>query len=75
MGRFLFHEPVSQGLFNLTYSSASGTAWEAALTNKLDLLELTCSRMEADYLALNQRMRRPYGSKEVVAWPNLSESS
>ena len=70
MGRFLYHEPVSQGLFNLTYSCAAGTVWEAALINTKELLELACTRMESDYVALNQKMRRPHGSKEVVACRN-----
>ena len=67
MNRFLHHEPISLGMFNLNYSSASSSPWENAMMNSVELLQLALQRMEGDFQAQHVRMRKPYGGKDVVA--------
>lgn len=71
MQRFITHEALAAGWFNLDHNgSASSNPWEAFLGNTLESLELLCHRMEADYLGLNPKMRKAYGAKDIV--PHLS---
>lgn len=42
-------------------------AWRAVLANSQELLLLAIERMTHDYSSLNQKMRRPYGAKEVAS--------
>lgn len=64
MGKFMHHEPISAGLFNLNYHSVgpSMSSWENELTNHPDcrLLQLLCDRMEKDWTSLAVKMRTPY---------------
>lgn len=68
MGKFLHHEPVANGVFNVGYGSGVGTlvAWEAALQNTTELLNLMCVRLERDWVSLAPKMRRAWGLKECA---------
>lgn len=67
MARYLHHEPIALGLFNRNYcgSITATKSWEAELSNSEESLNLLTSRMECDYSALNPKMRRAYGAKDV----------
>lgn len=66
MGKFLHHEPVAAGVFNLGYSSGVGAllAWDPCLQNTPELLDLVCTRLERDWNSLAPKMRRAWGLKE-----------
>lgn len=73
MGKMLTHDSIAKGLWRNDYCSASPSmdAWRAVLANSQELLLLAIERMTHDYSSLNQKMRRPYGAKEVASWTNF----
>lgn len=68
MGRFLHHEPIASGMLNSCHNAKSSAteAWESELQCTDDLVNLVLARMEADYLALHVKMRKPFSSKDIV---------
>lgn len=67
MVKFLPHESVANGSFNLGHNTVLPQikVWEDHLGNTEEVLTLLVSRLESDYAALNPKMRRPYQSKDV----------
>ena len=67
MQKFILHEPVAQGWFNLGKSSsvASTNAWETDLCSTDAVLELLMTRLLSDFESLAPRMRKAWSSKEV----------
>ena len=67
MQRFITHDPVAAGWFNLGKSSVTPgmSQWEGELQNTEAVLELMLDRMLADYEALHVKMRKPWVSKDV----------
>lgn len=67
MQKFITHDPVAQGWFNLGKSSSTHAMshWEADLQSTEPVLELMLDRMLADYEALTPKMRKPWGTKDV----------
>ncbi|CAJ1361676.1 unnamed protein product, partial [Effrenium voratum] len=65
-GKFLHHEPVAAGVFNLGYSSGVEAllARDPCLQNTPELLDLVCTRLERDWNSLAPKMRRAWGLKE-----------
>lgn len=74
MQKFVTHDPVAQGWFNLGKSSATAalSQWEDALVSTEEILSLMCDRMAGDFEALAPKMRRPYTSKDLVPRQALS---
>ncbi|CAK9067235.1 unnamed protein product, partial [Durusdinium trenchii] len=66
MVKFLPHESVANGSFNLGHNTVLPQikVWEDHLGNTEEVLTLLVSRLESDYAALNPKMRRPYQSKD-----------
>lgn len=73
MHRFITHDPVAAGWFNLGKSSATHalSQWDAELVNTEEVLHLLCDRLLADYESLSVKMRRAWTSKEVVSCRRL----
>lgn len=67
MGKFLPHDSIANGSFNVSYNIVlpEFKVWEDLLTNSEEVLTLLVARLETDYLALNQKMRKAYASKDV----------
>ena len=67
MQRFLQHDALASGHFNLNHCSGTGSlsAWSRFLTNDINLLQLMCARLESDWTCLAPKMRKSWGSKEV----------
>lgn len=72
MPKFITHEPLANNLFNVNHCTGTGPLqpWATALTNNDEILTLMVQRMEADYLALGVKMRKPWG-KDVEPRPKL----
>ena len=62
MHRFLTHDAIQGGVFNRDFCSAAGqlTSWSKELTNSPQTLNLLVQRLEADWLALNRKSRKPW---------------
>ena len=69
MGKMLTHDSLARGMWRQDYCSASSSmdAWAGVLSSTKEILLLTVERMQHDYMALNAKMRKPYGGKEVDA--------
>ena len=69
MHRFITHDPVAVGWFNMGKSSATNafSQWENELVNTEEVLHLLCDRLLADYESLSLKMRRPWTAKDVVS--------
>lgn len=67
MQRFLQHDALASGCFNLNHCSGAGSlnAWSKFLTNDISVLQLMCSRLESDWTCLAPKMRKSWGAKEV----------
>lgn len=67
MQRFLQHDALASGCFNLNHCSGAGSlnAWSKFLTNDINVLQLMCSRLESDWTCLAPKMRKSWGAKEV----------
>ena len=74
MGKFVHHEPISGGMFNLDASCAtpSTQAWDDQLLCTLPVLSLVLDRMGADYAALHPKMRKPFLTKDIAPWIRLN---
>lgn len=74
MGRFLYHEPLASGLMNGGHNSKGPNmdAWEGELLNTEESLTLVLNRMESDWMGLHPRMRKAFGSKDIVARLRIS---
>ena len=72
MGKMLTHESIAQGCWNRSYCSANQlqSAWETALTNTPQILDLAIERMTKDYSSLNPKMRKAYGAKDIDTFMN-----
>ena len=73
MGKFMAHESLAQGLFNSSYNGAPPylSVWEGEMQNTEQVLELMCKRMEGDWVSLNPKFRKCYGSKDIDAWTQI----
>lgn len=69
MGKFMSHEPLAQGMFNIPYNCAytSVGAWKDVLENTEPILLLLCDRMESDWQNLAPRMRKHWQAGQVDA--------
>ena len=67
MVKFVTHESIGSGVFNRTNCAATTAlaGWEDILTNSPQGLDLLLQRMEADHIALNAKLRKPYASKDL----------
>lgn len=67
MHKYLTHESIAQGWFNIDHSSVipSIAQWEEKLVNTDAVLGLMCDRMLSDYESLNPKMRKPYTAKDI----------
>ena len=67
MHKFLPHESVSNGSFNLDHNTVlpQFKVWEDELGNT-EGLWLLISRLEKDFASLNPSMRKPWISKDVA---------
>lgn len=70
MGRFIVHEPIASGLFNITYngSVAQFATWDCELQNSEEVLDLLVSRLVGDWTSLNPKFRKCWTSKDIAAW-------
>lgn len=70
MTRFIYHEPLAVGHFNAGHTTGTGpfSAWQKSLCNNESLLDMLVRRLDADWTSLSQRMRKPWGAREVDAW-------
>ena len=68
MHKFLPHESVSNGSFNLDHNTVlpQFKVWEDELGNTEEGLWLLISRLEKDFASLNPSMRKPWISKDVA---------
>ena len=68
MHKFLPHESVANGSFNLDHNTVlpQFKVWEDELGNSEETLFLLISRLEQDFRSLNPAMRKPWASKEVA---------
>ena len=68
MHKFLPHESVANGSFNLGHNTVlpQFKVWEDELGNTEEALWLLITRLEKDFVSLNPSMRKPYQSKEVA---------
>lgn len=74
MSRFLTHDAICAGIFNRDGCFTSGTmaGWEGLLVNSNPILQLLLDRMNSDYAALNAKMRKCWGTKELDSWIQLA---
>ena len=65
--KFLLHDGIAAGIFNSIYNGASAgfVPWDAALQNNNGVLGLLLNRMKKDFEGLTQKMRKPWGQKEL----------
>lgn len=75
MQKYLTHEPLARGYFNIEYNGKGPSTenWERELMNKPELLDLLCKRMESDYNGLHAQMRKAYNSNQIE--PRTNQSS
>lgn len=68
MPKWITHEPLAAGWFNLEYTSGHGhlASWAKPLTNTAELVQLLVERLEKDYVALAVKTRKPWG-KDVAS--------
>ena len=71
MQRFVAHDGIANGIFNRTFTSATGSlvGWDKYLTNSDELLQLLCVRLENDWVSQAPKMRKPWTLKDIE--PNL----
>ena len=71
--KFVTHEAIGSGVFNKGYCSCSAlqSPWAEHLTNDVRLLGTLLQRMEGDFLAMNVKLRKPWGTKDVVPGSGL----
>ena len=69
MNKFVTHEAVATGWFNLGHSSstASMSHWEGELEGTEDMLSILVDRMGHDYESLSPKMRKAWTSRELDA--------
>lgn len=69
MPKFLNHDGIERGVFNGTFSGATGnfTAWERDLANTPKIVEILRERMRSDWEALPVKMRKPWGVQALDA--------
>ena len=73
MVKFVTHDAIRAGIFNRDGCFTSGTmaGWESLLVNSHPILNLLLDRMNSDYAALNAKMRKAWGAKELDSWIQL----
>ena len=71
MPRFITHEAVP--LLSARHCTATGALlnWKTELTNTEPLLWLVINRMQADWLALPMKSRKPWGMKDIDSFFDL----
>ncbi len=71
MHRFLTHEAIAYGLFDLdsdvAYANSLAHGWADVLRSDESTLMLLMSRMRKDYESLVTKMRKPFGVRELAA--------
>lgn len=67
MGKFITHDAVASGWFNVGHSSSSGAVsqWESELENTEEILQLLLDRMIRDYESLAPKMRKAWTSRDL----------
>eukprot|EP00435_Cladocopium_sp_Y103_P048874 s2636_g14.t1 len=75
MQKFLHHEPIAAGVFNMGHVTGSSTleVWEPFLANTAQSLVLLVERMEGDYLALSPKMRKIYRQSDIELGLNYGQ--
>lgn len=67
MIKFINHDCLAHGWFNRDeqLANSSQAAWHDILVNSTDSLTLLCERLSADFLSINQKLRKPWSSATV----------
>lgn len=71
--KFLQHEPIAAGIFNTSYSSATGVLqpWQEFLGNSPDVMSLFLQRVEGDWLMLAPKARKAWNLKDLDSWMHI----
>ncbi|CAK8992255.1 unnamed protein product [Durusdinium trenchii] len=67
MIKFINHDCLAHGWFNRDeqLANSSQAAWRDILVNSTDSLTLLRERLSADFLSINQKLRKPWSSATV----------
>ena len=70
MPRFINHDGLADGWLNLGHCSGTGVLlpWKLQLTSTEDILDLTLTRLEKDWVTLAVKMRKPWSSASLESW-------
>lgn len=77
MPKFVTHEAISCGAFNVGFSGGVGPLlpWQEVLTNSERTLEIMMTRMQSDFEGMQAKQRKCWGQKEVETWSLIDVST